>query len=98
MRYGRSALLLSGGGGLGIHHLGVLRALYEHELLPRIISGSSAGALVSSLLCTKTEPELGQMLRGEIPVMRSTFLMVAEGEEGDRECLWAVPSPMFHHG
>ena len=30
--YGRSALLLSGGGGLGIHHFGVLRCLHEHHL------------------------------------------------------------------
>jgi hypothetical protein len=28
--YGRSALLLSGGGGLGINHLGVIKTLYEH--------------------------------------------------------------------
>jgi hypothetical protein len=28
-RYGNTALLLSGGAGLGIHHVGVLKALYE---------------------------------------------------------------------
>ncbi|MEM6544150.1 MAG: DUF3336 domain-containing protein, partial [Pseudomonadota bacterium] len=43
--YGRSALLLSGGGVLGFYHLGVVKTLLEQNLLPRVISGSSAGAL-----------------------------------------------------
>jgi hypothetical protein len=41
--YGRSALLLSGGAGLGIHHFGVVKALHEQGLLPRIISGTVIG-------------------------------------------------------
>lgn len=45
--YGRSALLLSGGGSLGLYHFGVVKRLYECGLLPRVISGSSIGALVA---------------------------------------------------
>ena len=52
--YGRSALLLSGGGGLGIYHLGVIKALFEADLLPRIVSGSSAGAICGAILCCYT--------------------------------------------
>ncbi|KAK2731338.1 patatin family [Colletotrichum kahawae] len=44
--FGRSALLLSGGGTLGMSHIGVLKALFEVKLLPRIISGASAGSIV----------------------------------------------------
>eukprot|EP00162_Nutomonas_longa_P014866 comp22121_c0_seq1/m.51575 comp22121_c0_seq1/g.51575 ORF comp22121_c0_seq1/g.51575 comp22121_c0_seq1/m.51575 type:complete len:545 (-) comp22121_c0_seq1:37-1671(-) len=56
--YGRSALLLSGGGALGMYHLGVIKALFEAKLLPRVISGSSVGALVAGLLATATDEEL----------------------------------------
>ena len=35
--YGRSALMLSGGGGLGVYHIGVIKAMFDAELLPRII-------------------------------------------------------------
>lgn len=56
--FGRSALLLSGGGALGIFHLGVVKALLEHNHLPRIIGGSSVGSIVSSLLGCYSDDEL----------------------------------------
>jgi len=56
--FGRSALLLSGGATLGLYHLGVIKCLFEHNLIPRIFSGSSAGSLMASLVCTRTDEEL----------------------------------------
>jgi predicted acylesterase/phospholipase RssA len=56
--YGRTALMLSGGGVLGFYHLGVVKALLEEGLLPRVISGSSAGSLVAGVLGTHTDEEL----------------------------------------
>ena len=56
--FGRSALLLSGGGTFGMAHSGVVKCLWESHLLPRIISGSSAGSIVSAVLCVKTDAEL----------------------------------------
>lgn len=56
--FGRSALMLSGGGVLGFYHLGVVRTLLEQGLLPRVISGSSAGSLVAGVIGTHTEKEL----------------------------------------
>lgn len=44
--YGRTALCLSGGATLAYFHLGVMKALHEQELLPNIITGTSAGAMV----------------------------------------------------
>ncbi|KAG2163036.1 hypothetical protein VTO58DRAFT_110493 [Aureobasidium pullulans] len=61
--FGRSALLLSGGGTLGMNHIGVLKTLFEAHLLPRIISGASAGSIVAAVLCTKTDDEIPQVLR-----------------------------------
>ena len=56
--YGRSALMLSGGGVLGFYHLGVVKALMTEGLLPRVISGSSAGALIAGTLGTHNDKEL----------------------------------------
>jgi NTE family protein len=39
------ALVLSGGGGRGAYHVGVLRFLEEHEWFPDIIVGTSIGAV-----------------------------------------------------
>jgi len=44
------ALVLSGGGVLGIGHVGVASVLEEHGLRPERIAGTSAGAIVGSLL------------------------------------------------
>lgn len=56
--FGRSALMLSGGGALGFYHVGVVKALLEQGLLPNVISGSSAGSLVAAILGTHTDAEL----------------------------------------
>ena len=56
--FGRSALMLSGGGVLGFYHMGVVKTLLNEGLLPRVISGSSAGALVAAVIGTHTDEEL----------------------------------------
>ncbi|KAK5659194.1 hypothetical protein OQA88_1285 [Cercophora sp. LCS_1] len=60
--FGRSALLLSGGATFGMSHIGVLKALYEAKLLPRIISGASAGSIVCSVLCTRKDEEIPDLI------------------------------------
>jgi len=56
--FGRSALMLSGGGQLGNFHMGVLKALAEVDLIPDVISGASAGSLYAALVGTHTNEEL----------------------------------------
>ncbi|KAI9003748.1 hypothetical protein BC832DRAFT_518402, partial [Gaertneriomyces semiglobifer] len=56
--FGRTALCLSGGGSLALCHIGVCKALYESNLLPRVISGSSGGSIVAAVLSTRTDEEL----------------------------------------
>jgi hypothetical protein len=41
---------------------GVVRALLDANLLPRVIAGTSAGALVAALVCTRTDAELRRLL------------------------------------
>lgn len=54
---GRTALVLSGGSTFGVFHIGVLITLLEANLLPRIVSGSSAGSIIASILCCHTNEE-----------------------------------------
>lgn len=44
----RIGLALGGGGALGAAHVGVLQVLAEHRILPQIVTGTSAGALVGA--------------------------------------------------
>ncbi|CAM8968285.1 unnamed protein product [Rhodiola kirilowii] len=56
--FGRTALLLSGGASLGAFHVGVVKTLVEHKLLPRIIAGSSVGSIMCSVVATRSWPEI----------------------------------------
>ncbi|KAA1175091.1 DUF3336 domain-containing protein [Marinobacter salinexigens] len=60
--YGRPSLLLSGGATLGIFHFGVIKALWEKGLLPQVIAGSSAGAIIAGILGVHTDAEIPDML------------------------------------
>lgn len=61
--FGRSALLLSGGATFGMAHIGVLKAMFDARLLPRIVSGASAGSIVCAVLCTRTDDEIPAVFR-----------------------------------
>ncbi|KAI0761733.1 hypothetical protein BC629DRAFT_1726055 [Irpex lacteus] len=63
---GTTALCLSGGATFGYYHFGVVKAFLDADLLPRVISGTSAGGLVAALVCTRTNEELKQLLVPEL--------------------------------
>ncbi|MEY4271120.1 MAG: hypothetical protein RLZZ58_2336 [Pseudomonadota bacterium] len=60
--YGRSALLMSGSGAFLYFHVGVVLALWEQGVLPRILAGSSGGSIVAAIVCTRPEVEVGAAL------------------------------------
>lgn len=60
--YGRTALLLSGGAYLGYYHMGVIKALFREGLMPRVISGASAGSIITAVLGCRTEQELSDLI------------------------------------
>ncbi|MFT6413863.1 MAG: TAG lipase/steryl ester hydrolase/phospholipase A2/LPA acyltransferase [Glaciecola sp.] len=64
--FGSSCLMLSGGAGLGFFHGGVIRCLVEHDLLPDVISGASAGAIIAALVGTSTNDELKHILTPDV--------------------------------
>lgn len=69
----RVGLVLSGGGARGLAHIGVIKALEEHEIPIDYISGTSAGAIIGSLYAIGMAPE-------EI----ADFMLSEELERGSR--------------
>jgi predicted acylesterase/phospholipase RssA len=73
----------------GLNHIGVLKTLFEADLLPRIISGASSGSIVASLACTRTDDELESLFHPEnvylvYPI--ANYLRLS-AEVLDRKCL-----------
>jgi len=50
--------MLSGGATFGKFHFGFLKAIYEQDLMPRIVCGSSVGAIVVSAVCSRSYEDL----------------------------------------
>ncbi|KAI3658665.1 hypothetical protein MP638_006729 [Amoeboaphelidium occidentale] len=64
--YGSTALCLSGGATFGYYHLGVVKALREEGILPTVINGTSAGALIAGFVCVRTDEELKSELNAQL--------------------------------
>lgn len=41
---------LSGGAYMGYYHMGVVKALFQEGLMPRVISGASAGSIITAVI------------------------------------------------
>jgi NTE family protein len=63
--FGRTAFMMSGSGMLLYFHVGVVKALWQQNLLPTILSGSSGGSVVGAFLSTHTDAELEGMFDPE---------------------------------
>ena len=71
--FGRSALLLSGGATLGLYHTGVIKALHDNHLLPRVLSGASVGAIVVAMLGTRTDEEIRRVFSEDAHLLALNF-------------------------
>lgn len=96
LSYGRSALMLSGGATLGMFHVGVVKAMWEQELIPEVLSGSSAGSIVAATLATRQPEDYEDLLNAEflnqefmLPVSPRKALQQQAAMEPERlrECL-----------
>ncbi|KAK9452648.1 acyl transferase/acyl hydrolase/lysophospholipase, partial [Dipodascopsis uninucleata] len=91
--YGRTALLLSGGGTMGMLHSGVVQVLLECNLLPMIISGSSAGGIIAAIVCTRTDAELPTLLEDFSKFNLDVFEIT-----GHEESSWTRIARFLKHG
>ena len=62
---GRSTLVLQGGSALSMCHIGVVKALYQRGLLPKIITGTATGALIAALVGVHSDDSLLGVLKGD---------------------------------
>ncbi len=46
---------------MGQYHAGLVKSLFDNGILPRIVSGSSAGSVVCAILFTKNQKELKEV-------------------------------------
>ncbi len=63
--YGQPVLMFSGGATLGLFHTGVCKTLIEQDLMPKVLSGSSAGAIMTAMLGVSSPNELESIMSGE---------------------------------
>lgn len=63
--YGQSALMFSGSGTFLFFHVGVLKALWEQDLIPDVISGASGGALIAAVAGSRKPEEIGDIFNPE---------------------------------
>ena len=98
--FGRSSLMLSGGANMGMFHVGVIKALFEQNLLPRVVSGSSAGSVVAAFIGTRKDNEFEGLFTGEamdlklwrrLGSARSGAPEIAHGRERNR----AIPAQAY---
>jgi len=71
-------LVLSGGGVRGMAHIGLIKALQEFGLEPKVVAGSSVGALVGALYAA--DKSVDEMLRffRETPLFKYNYFAVAK--------------------
>lgn len=91
--FGRTALLLSGGATWGFHHLGVVKALFEQDLLPEILSGASTGAMVAAGVAARSDAELADLF-AHPEQLRLDGLRPAGLRAAAREGAWLVPDQL----
>ncbi|KAL2271135.1 hypothetical protein VTJ83DRAFT_506 [Remersonia thermophila] len=76
--FGRTALVLQGGAIFGLCHLGVVKALLEQDLLPRVIIGTATGAMMAALVGVHPKEDLLRILQGD-GIDLSAFARSAKG-------------------
>ena len=59
--FGCSAFVMSGAGSLLFFHIGAVKAMWLEGILPDVLSGSSGGAIVGSLVGTHKTGDIGQL-------------------------------------
>lgn len=77
---GKTGLLLSGGGFVGLFHIGVIACLLEQDLLPGVITGASAGSLMSCLLACYTKKEFKELIGNNFTTLDFSMALDAQKE------------------
>ena len=71
--------MLSGGALLGLFHFGVVKALFEQDLLPRTVSGSSMGSIIAAWACVHADDELRELFADPSRIDRDALAPLSVG-------------------
>ena len=82
--FGRTSLVLTGGAALNLCHIGVVKTLFEQQLLPQIITGISSGSLIASLVGISTDHELRELIK----LKNIDLKAFAERDKGQDQGWW----------
>ncbi|EPX70858.1 triacylglycerol lipase [Schizosaccharomyces octosporus yFS286] len=61
--FGTTCLYFNGGTAFGLYHFGVAKALWERDLLPRVLAGSASGALIAAFVGVHRDEELDDLFQ-----------------------------------
>lgn len=78
LRDKRIGLVLSGGGVRGMAHIGLLKAMEEHDIQAQCISGSSVGALVGALYANGNSVDEMLQFFKETPLFQYSFFAIGK--------------------
>lgn len=71
--FGRTCLVLSGGASFCYNHFGVIKALIENDLMPKIVSGTSGGGMIAALVGSRTNEELLKLITPKLSSKMNAF-------------------------
>ena len=76
-------LALGGGGARGAAHIGVLDVLNGNNLIPEILAGTSAGAVIGAMYAARPDPKwvenrFGKFLMKEDTKFKSSTILINE--------------------
>lgn len=91
--YGRTAMTMSGGGAFGLIGIGLFSTFLENDVFPKVISGSSGGSIVSSIICSKTSDEVIKILNSLFDSKFQVFSL-----EDDSDTLYTHLSRFLKYG
>ncbi|MDF0706844.1 patatin-like phospholipase family protein [Flagellimonas okinawensis] len=69
-------LVLSGGGVRGMAHIGLIKALREHQIEAKVVAGTSIGALVGALYANNNTVEEMLTFFKETPLFQYSFFTI----------------------
>lgn len=90
-------LVLSGGGIRGMAHIGLLKAMQEHELDAQLIAGSSVGALVGALYANGNSVDGMLQFFRETPLFKYDFFAINKPGFIDTERYFKIFKGYFPH-
>ncbi|MBC2838253.1 patatin-like phospholipase family protein [Robiginitalea sp. SC105] len=73
-----SGIVFSGGGVRGMAHIGLVKALREHDITPQWVAGSSVGALVGAMYADDISIDGMLSFFKETPLFRYNFFSISK--------------------